>query len=64
MEQTVEVKSTAPVLQQDSSALVEVVDTRQVEELPLNGRDFRKLAFLVPGAAPRSLRAARSDPSR
>ena len=44
----------APVLQRDSSALAEVVDTRQVEELPLNGRDFRKLAFLAPGAAPRS----------
>ncbi len=58
MEQTVEVKSTAPALQQDSSALVEVVDTRQVQELPLNGRDFRKLAFLLPGAAPRSLRGS------
>jgi hypothetical protein len=58
MEQSVEVKATAPAMQQDSSALVEVVDTRQVQELPLNGRDFRKLAFLVPGAAPRSLRGS------
>jgi hypothetical protein len=58
LDQVVEVKSEAPVLQQDSSALVEVVDRRQIEELPLNGRDFRKLAFLVPGAAPRSLRGS------
>ncbi len=58
MEQSVEVRATAPAMQQDSSALVEVVDTRQVQELPLNGRDFRKLAFLVPGAAPRSLRGS------
>ena len=58
MEQSIDVKAQAPVLQRDSSALAEVVDTRQVEELPLNGRDFRKLAFLVPGAAPRSPRGS------
>jgi hypothetical protein len=58
MEQTLDVKAEAPVLQRDSSALSEVVDTRQVEELPLNGRDFRKLAFLAPGAAPRSPRGS------
>jgi hypothetical protein len=57
-EQSVEVKANAQALQQDSSALVEVVDTRQVTELPLNGRDFRKLAFLLPGAAPRTLRGS------
>jgi hypothetical protein len=57
-EQSVEVKEETPVLQRDSSALAEVVATRQVEELPLNGRDFRKLAFLVPGAAPRSPRGS------
>jgi len=58
MEQSIDVKVEVPVLQQDSSTLSEVVDTRQVEELPLNGRDFRKLAFLVPGAAPRSPRGS------
>jgi outer membrane receptor protein involved in Fe transport len=56
--ESIVVTSEAPVLQQDSSALAEVVDTRQVQELPLNGRDFRKLAFLVPGAAPRSPRGS------
>jgi hypothetical protein len=35
-----------------------VVETRRVEDLPLNGRDFRKLAFLVPGASPRSTRGS------
>jgi hypothetical protein len=58
LEQSIEVKAETPVLQRDSSAQSEVVDTRQVEELPLNGRDFRKLAFLVPGAAPRSPRGS------
>jgi hypothetical protein len=58
LEQSVAVNAEGPVLQQDSSALAEVVDTRQVETLPLNGRDFRKLAFLLPGAAPRSPRGS------
>ena len=58
MTQSIDVTAEAPVLQRDSSALSEVVGTRQVEELPLNGRDFRKLAFLVPGAAPRSPRGS------
>src|SRR5947207_6362552 len=57
-EQSIDVKADAHVLHRDSSALAEVVDTRQVQELPLNGRDFRKLAFLVPGAAPRSPRGS------
>ena len=58
MEQSIDVTAQAPVLQRDSSALAEVIDTRQVQDLPLNGRDFRKLAFLAPGAAPRSPRGS------
>jgi hypothetical protein len=58
MQQSVSVQAEAPVMQLDSSALADVVGTRQVEELPLNGRDFRKLAFLVPGSAPRSPRGS------
>src|SRR5262249_1662330 len=56
--ETVDVQAESPVLQQDSSALAEVISTRQVEELPLNGRDFRKLAFLAPGSAPRTPRGS------
>jgi hypothetical protein len=58
VQQSVDVRAESPVLQQDSSALAEVVAPRQVEDLPLNGRDFRKLAFLVPGSAPRSPRGS------
>lgn len=58
IEQSLDVKADAPVVQRDSSAMVEIVDTRQVQELPLNGRDFRKLALLLPGAAPRSPRGS------
>ncbi len=58
IDQSIDVTAEPAVLQRDSSSLSEVVGTRQVEELPLNGRDFRKLAFLVPGAAPRSPRGS------
>jgi hypothetical protein len=58
VDQTVTVSTAAPVLQRDSSDLAEVIDNRQVDKLPLNGRDFRKLAFLVPGVAPRSPRGS------
>ena len=58
LDQSVEVAADAAVLQRDSSAVAEVVEERQVQELPLNGRDFRKLALLVPGAAPRSPRGS------
>ena len=58
LEQSVSVTAQAPVLQRDSSTLAEVIDNRQVDALPLNGRDFRRLAFLVPGASPRSPRGS------
>src|SRR5581483_8597033 len=58
LDQSIEVNAVVPVLQQDRSSLAEVVETRQVQELPLNGRDFRKLAFRAPGAAPRSPRGS------
>ncbi|HYK62574.1 MAG TPA: carboxypeptidase regulatory-like domain-containing protein [Bryobacteraceae bacterium] len=58
VQESIDVTAEAPVLQRDSSAVAEVVDRRQVEQLPLNGRDFRKLAFLLPGSAPRSPRGS------
>ncbi|MGI8733727.1 MAG: carboxypeptidase-like regulatory domain-containing protein, partial [Pyrinomonadaceae bacterium] len=39
----VTINDQSPVLQSDSSALAEVITSRQVESLPLNGRDFRRL---------------------
>ena len=58
LQQSIDVKADSLALQQSSSTLTEVVESRRVEDLPLNGRDFRKLAFLVPGAAPRSTRGS------
>src|SRR6266487_7114729 len=54
----VTVEDQTPVLQRDSSALAEVINNRQVESLPINGRDFRRLTTITPGAAPRSQRGS------
>jgi Carboxypeptidase regulatory-like domain/TonB dependent receptor len=53
-EAAVNVNSGAPVIQADNSSLSDVVSNKQVDGLPLNGRDFRRLTILTPGAAPRS----------
>ncbi len=47
--ETVEVTSAAPLIRLDSSELGEVVGKRQVQNLPLNGRNFAQLVYLVPG---------------
>ncbi len=46
------------LIKTDSSALSEVISSRQVDSLPINGRDFRRLTTLTPGAAPRSQRGS------
>jgi hypothetical protein len=47
--QTVEVTSQAALLNTDQATLGQVVTTRRVEELPLNGRNVGALAVLQPG---------------
>src|SRR5579864_6617360 len=47
--QTVEVSSQAALLNTDQATLGQVVNTRRVEELPLNGRNIGALAVLQPG---------------
>jgi len=50
--ESVEVTADAPLIQTDTSALGQVIDTRRVAELPLNGREFLQLAVLTPGVQP------------
>ena len=46
------VTGTAPLLQTETSELGQVVDSKQVANLPLNGRNFAQLALLSAGTAP------------
>src|SRR5579863_2319934 len=48
--QTVEVTGAAPLLQTETSSLGTIEDEKRIVELPLNGRNFFKLAYLGPGA--------------
>ncbi|MEX2263769.1 MAG: carboxypeptidase regulatory-like domain-containing protein [Bryobacteraceae bacterium] len=48
--QTIEVTAEAPLLQSESTSLGQVIATRPVSELPLNGRNFIQLIALSTGA--------------
>lgn len=47
---TVEVNSTAPLLNTESGTLAQEITNQQIVDLPLNGRSFYELARLTPGA--------------
>src|ERR1700692_780410 len=48
--QTVEVTGAPPLLEEETSSLGTIETEKRIVELPLNGRNFFKLAFLGPGA--------------
>ena len=48
----VNVTATRSLLRTDSSTVGGVIDNRQVQGLPLDGRDFYELSLLLPGAVP------------
>jgi hypothetical protein len=51
LSETVTVTGDAPVLRTNSASLGQVVDSRAIGGLPLNGRSFISLATLAPGVA-------------
>ena len=46
--------ASAATIETTSTALVGVVDTKTVADLPMNGRDFRQMIKLAPGVSPAS----------
>lgn len=50
--EVIEVTAAAPLVASETSSVGNVIDTTKVVELPLNGRDFKNLALLVPNAMP------------
>lgn len=47
--ETIQVSEAAPIVKADSSEFGDVVQKRQVQELPLNGRNYVQLVHLQPG---------------
>lgn len=50
--QSVEVQAAAPLLQTENASLSQIVQSRSVQEMPLNGRNVLNLVQLVPGVVP------------
>ena len=51
VDETVIVTSDAPLLRTESGSLGQVINSKKIEDLPLNGRVFITLAGFVPGVA-------------
>ncbi|HXY14936.1 MAG TPA: carboxypeptidase-like regulatory domain-containing protein [Terriglobales bacterium] len=49
VEKIVVSESSTPLLETTSSAIAATIDMKQIEDLPLQGRDISALAFLTPG---------------
>ena len=59
--ETVEVVGAAPLIDSDTSSIGQVIETKAIEDLPLNGRNFAELAKLTPGDELKFVLADRRD---
>jgi hypothetical protein len=58
--ETVTVSATAITLDTKSTSLANVINPKQVQDLPLNGRDFTRMLQLTPGVAGSSVNGVRT----
>ena len=61
---TVQVEGGAPVIQAESITVGEVISSRTVQEIPLNGRHFLDLTVLTPGGVTAPQNGSLTSPSR
>ena len=47
--ESIQVQASAPLLESNTSSVGQVIETKAVSDLPLNGRNFAQLAILGPG---------------
>ena len=64
VQETVTVTAEAPLINVTTSSLGGNVDPRQVQELPVNGRNWMQLAVLAPGSRTQSVSATTPLPDR
>ena len=63
VEEKVEVQADVPLVETSSNTLGGTIQATQIEDLPVNGRDYMKMLTLVPGAAADTSGAADSPGS-
>lgn len=63
VQEQVTVTAAPPTLEVQSATVGQVIGSRQIEDLPLVGRNFQGLSALVPGAIPSSAHSRDNGPS-
>lgn len=63
-EEKIEVTAAEPLIESQTSSIGQVIEQRQVNDLPLNGRNFVQLAYLSPGVNAGPVGAASTVPQQ